>query len=410
MRIQTSLGILFLAGVLLTACGLANPQIVTVEVTRIVQETVLVTPTSPPVLTVGITQGVALLVSRALHTATRLSDGRILLVGGSRGRDEHLADVEIFDPATGQTGWAAPLNTPRHGHTATLLMDGRVLVVGGYNLPRRWLDDAEVYDPSANAWIVVPPLHSHGVSHTATLMKDGRVLVVGGCVGSGVCTNSVEIFIPQTNTWTEAAPLAGNRASQTALLLDDGRVLMAGGGSEAGAPAGGDALLYDPQTNAWTATEPMVKPGSFAQSVQLLDGRILIAGGMPLKDAASLTMTASAEVYDPTSNMWTAVPPLSQPRYAFVLVLLPDGHVLAIGGARVHENNFSAGSFIHEIESYDPQANRWSVAGELPRPAAFATATLLPGGRVWASGGLSDQSSAEFSSDTWFITPLLVQP
>lgn len=425
MRIKILLAFLFSVGILLAACGSNQPQIVPVEVTRIVRETVeisrivretvqvtrivrqtvVVTPISPPKLTVDVRQGVALRVSRALHTATRLSDDRILLVGGSQGPDEFLAEAEIFDPRTGLTSWTASLHTPRHGHTATLLQDGRVLVVGGYNLPRQWLDDAEVYDPSSDTWTVVAPLYSHGVGHTATLMNDGRVLVVGGCIGSGVCTERVEIFDPQTNSWTEAMSLEGDRASQTAQLLDDGRVLVAGGGGEAGAPAGGDALLYDPQTNTWTATRPMVKPRAFAQSVQLSDGRVLVVGGMALENAASSKMTASAEVYEPTSNTWMAVTALSQPRYAFGLVLLPDGQVLAIGGTRDRENDWTADSFIHEIERYDPTTDRWRVVGQLPRPEAFASATLLPDGRVWVAGGQSDQNGAKFTSDTWLIAP-----
>jgi N-acetylneuraminic acid mutarotase len=420
MKKRTTSAFMFMVGILLIACGLIQPQIAPVEVTRIVKETVavtrivrqtvLVTPRAPLVLKIHVTPGSPLLIARALHTATRLKDGRILLAGGSQASDEHLAVVEIFNPVTGKTGWAASLHTARHGHTATLLPDGRVLVVGGYNVPDGWLSDAEVYDPSSNSWTVVPPLTSHGVSHTATLMKDGRVLVAGGCIGSGVCTNQVEIFDPITNIWTNATPLAGDRASQTAILLDDGRVLLAGGGSETGAPAGGDALLFDPKKDTWTATGRMVTPGGFAQSVRLPDGRVLVAGGMSQADASTLAMTASAEIYDPASNKWTAVPSLSQPRYAFSMISSPDGRVLAIGGTRDHENNIKASSFILEIESYDWRVNRWSVAGNLPQPEAFATACLLTDGRVWVTGGQTGRTPEDFSSETMFLTPLLVQP
>jgi N-acetylneuraminic acid mutarotase len=377
-------------------------QIVTAEVTRIVRETVIVTPATPPSeLMVNVTQGEPLQIPRAYHTATRLPDGRILLVGGSRGPDEFLTEVEIFDPTNNQITLAAPLNTPRHDHSATLLMDGRVLVVGGYN-PSRWLDDAEVYDPSADTWTVVAPLHSHGVQHTATRMEDGRVLVVGGCIGSGVCTERAEIFNPQNDSWIEAASLESDRASHTALLLDTGRVLVAGGGSSSGTPVGGDGLLYDANLDAWTVTGPMINPRVQAQSIRLPDGRVLVAGGMTLKDAQALKMSASAEIYDPASNSWTAAASLSQPRYAFILSSLPDGQVLAIGGARDHGNYWDESSFITEIESYDPMADRWRVVGALQQPAAYATATLLPDGRLWLTGG---RSSTSFWSDTWLIVP-----
>jgi hypothetical protein len=332
-----------------------------------------------------------------------LSDGRILLVGGSQSPDEHLAQVEIFDPASGLITQVAPLHTSRHEHTATLLPDGRVLVVGGYSLPQQWLDDAEVYDPFADTWTVVPPLYSHGVSHTATLMADGRVLVIGGCIGDGVCTERVEIFNPQTNSWAKARPLGAWLASQTAQLLEDGRVLVASDGGGPGAPAGGNALLYDPKTNNWTVTGPMVKPRIFAQSVLLPDGRVLIAGGMALEDEPALRMSASAEIYDPDSNTWTAVASLSQARYLFVLALLPDDQVLAVGGARDYDNVWNDPSFVHEIEIYDPAADRWHIAGELPRPGANAAAALLPDGRLWVTGGQAGRSGSTFWSDTWLI-------
>ena len=355
-----------------------------------------------PQIIIKVSKGIDLQVPRALHTATRLSDGKILLVGGSRASDAFLAEVEIFNPITGLTPQAASLHTPRHGHTATLLPDGRELVVGGYTLPQQWLADAEVYDPSSDTWRVIPPLFSHGVNHTATLMKDGRVLIVGGCIGDGICTNRVEIFDPQTNAWLEAKAIEGDRASQTAQLLEDGRVLVAGGGGETGAPVGGDALLYDPQTNTWTATGSMVNPRSSAQSVLLPDGRVLVAGGMPLKNARNLKMTNSAEIYDPALNKWKSVGSLSQPRYAFGLMLLPNGKVLAIGGSHDHENNWRAGSFIHRIECFDTKTNRWKIVGTLTKPMAYASVVSLSDGRIWVAGGRDNVKS---SSATWLIAP-----
>jgi N-acetylneuraminic acid mutarotase len=376
----------------------------------VVRETVVVTATPLPELTVDVTKGATLQVSRARHTATRLLDGRILIAGGSQVPDKQLAKAEIFDPLNGLLTQAASLHTARHDHSATLLPDGRVLVVGGYSLPRQWLEDAEVYDPSVDTWTVVPPLYPHGVNHTATLLNDGRVLVVGGCTGSGVCTERVEIFNPQTDSWTEAMPLAGDRASQTAQLLGDGRVLVAGGGGgPTGIPAGGDALLYDPQTNAWTATGPMVEPRHFGKAARLPDGRVLVAGGVIMANDADPQTTASVEIYDPASNTWAAAAPLSQPRYAFVLALLPQGQVLAVGGVRVYENIWTACSLVREIESYDPTANRWRAVDKSPQPAAYSAAASLEDGRLWVTGGQANSSSSVSLSNTWLIASMLTQ-
>ena len=389
-------------------------QIVPVEVTRIVRETIVVTPAPPPESPVNVTQGNTLLVPRSQHTATRLADGRILLVGGSTSPEGFLADVEMFNPLTGIITRVTPLHTPRHDHTATLLPDGRVLVSGGYSLPKQWLIDAEVYDPSMDTWTVVPSLYTHGVQHTATLMKDGRVLVVGGAVRSGPGTDRVEIFDPRTNSWSEAMPLASDRASHTAQLLEDGRVLVAGGGGGSGVPAGGDALLFDPQTNTWTATGPMVTPRIFGQSMRLSDGRVLVVGGTSQDGVTSngpnRKMFTKAEIFNPATNEWTAAKDLSQARYAHSLVLLQDGRVLVSGGARDWDCCWSDNSFVREIEVYDPAVDRWTSAGDLPLPAAFSAAVLLPDGSVWVTGGKAGQSGTTFWSDTWLLTPMSTQP
>ena len=357
-----------------------------------------------------IAPGITLPVPRARHTATRLLNGRILLVGGFSSENVSLTDVDLFNPMDGSITAVASLHTPRHDHTATLLRDGRVLVVGGYNPQRQWLTDAEVYDPFNDTWTMVPPLYSHGVAHTATLLKDGRVLVVGGGIGGGVCTERVELFDPQTNSWTEAPSLPTQRYGHTADLLNDGRVLVAGGVNAIGLTIGGDAFLYDPRANNWTVTAPMVTQRAFASSVQLKNGRILIAGGVAADGAPVWHVIANAEIYDPASNTWGATNSLSEARYAYVLSLLPNGKVLAVGGTRDHDSNWSESSFVREIEVYDPHTNGWKIVGEIPQPGAFAAGVLFHDGRFWATGGYAGQGGVSIMQATWIIAASHIQP
>jgi len=391
--------------------------VTTVEVTRLVQEAIPVTPAPPPPSerTVEVTQGAALMLPRAQHTATVLYDGRVLLVGGISDTNQLVAETEIYDPATGITIQAAPLHTPRYGHTATLLYDGRVLVTGGRKLIEQWLDDAEVYDPYANAWTVMPMISAHGIYHTATLMSDGRVLIVGGAVEDDQFTDRVEIFNPQTDTWNGAMTLVSDRATHTAQLLSDGRVLVIGGANTTGVQAGGDALIYDPQTNIWTAISPMVKPRLFAESVELSNSWVLVAGGINLEDmfqgVQNQRVSTSTEIYDPVLDTWTAMGALTQPRYDQFMTKLPDGRVLAVGGMRDWECCWTIDSFLRGIEIYDPAIGVWYPVGELPQPAVYTAGVFLPDGRVWLTGGgISDDNKFIFSPNTWFITPGYGQP
>ena len=389
-----------------------NTQIPPPEITvtpekriQITQASATKTTQAPPAeITFEVRQGFDLQIPRTRHTATFLPNGKILLVGGSLESDDFVADEELVDPATGSSNWTAPLHTMRHDHTATLLPDGRVLVVGGYSLPQGWLDDAEVYDPASDTWTVVPPLFKHGVHHTATLMKDGRVLVVGGCIGSGVCTDKVEIFNPKTNSWVDAEPLKSNRASHTAQLLTDGRVLIVGGSGANDLRVDSDGVVYDPEKNNWTATGAMSIPRLLAQSILLPNGRVLVAGGTVLEESSSNQIsTNSVEVYDPASNTWTIASNLAEARYAFVLISLPNGQLLAIGGARNYECCWNENSFVHEVEIYDPLTGQWHIAGDLPQPSAFSTGLLLPNGKVWVAGGQFGYSGTMYPPETWLI-------
>jgi hypothetical protein len=74
---------------------------------------------------------------RQQHTATLLPDGRVLIAGGywSDGQKWRvLSSTEMYDPGTGKYTALGSMGARRSGHTATLLSDGRVLIVGGEDI------------------------------------------------------------------------------------------------------------------------------------------------------------------------------------------------------------------------------------------------------------------------------------
>ena len=161
------------------------------------------------------------------HSATLLSGGKILVVGGW-GTTSYLASAELYDPATGKWTAATHLNFARGYHTATRLKDGKVFVAGGYDesgLPA----SAALYNPGTGLWEATRPLGQARYYHTASLLPDGRVLVSGGFGGDNTPISSAELYDPATGLWTSTTSMAEARSMHTATLLPSGRVIALGG-------------------------------------------------------------------------------------------------------------------------------------------------------------------------------------
>jgi hypothetical protein len=171
--------------------------------------------------------------------------------------------------------------------------------------------------------------------HTAFLLDNGKVLVVAGGVNVGDDTlglASAELFDPASGTWTPTGSLNDARMNQAGARLVDGRVLVAGGQDRGVTFANfNSAEVYDPASGTWTlTTNPMItaRRGGFSLTT-LSSGQVLVASGWT--DWTSIS-TANAELFDPTTGVWTPTTPLPTALNNSSATLLADGQVLVAGG------------------------------------------------------------------------------
>jgi N-acetylneuraminic acid mutarotase len=265
-------------------------------------------------------------VARAFHTATLLPDGRVLVAGGMTLGGAALYSAEVYDPKTATWSYVGSMlgSAPdgRAMHSATLLADGRVLVAGGQADVGTLVSNVEIFDPQTNAWSDADPLPVARSTHKATLMKDGNVFLTGGYrLGP---TATVDVYDPESDAWhVLGAPMLTARILHTATLLPDGRLLVAGGINQGNWLA--TTELFDPATGSWSAGAPLTYGRAGHTATLMPGGRVVFTGGYN-------ALVNLPEVYDLQTNSTWAIN-VGEPRRSYhTATLMPNGRVLAVGG------------------------------------------------------------------------------
>jgi hypothetical protein len=308
----------------------------------------------------------ALAQTRIFHTATRMPDGSVLLIGGESdprlphgGGADVLASVVRY--TAGKLAAGPAMATARAKHSATALPDGRVLVVGGLDDANHPLASAELLDARGQAWRTLPPMHVARYAHTATLLADGRVLVAGGMGEDGRPLRSVELWDPRSDAWSEGAELPVGLYGHAAVRVASGAVLVAGGTWLR--PLQGQsspwAWLWDPHSQAWQLA------GSSSPSVGNDAPQPL--GMVARPDGGALIFTAHGVLRWSPEAPATDVPAW---RSAPVMAPLPGHRVMLVG--------YLADDFrgLPVARIWNARTDRWSSTGPLQADSAAHPAAL----------------------------------
>jgi hypothetical protein len=175
------------------------------------------------------------------------------------------------------------------------------------------------------------------------------------------------------------SPGSSAPASEHGALAASGGELFAIGGASCAIECEAESSVhaYDTATGIWSPRAPLVSARSSLAAVGV-GGKVYAIGGAMTLTGGTNVPTATLQVYDPVSDVWTTRAPMHLARWAHAAVAY-RGRIYVLGG---HDG----AQHLDEVEVYDPATDLWTVRAPLATPRSNLGAAVL-GGRILAIGG-----------------------
>ncbi|KFP95517.1 Kelch-like 4 [Leptosomus discolor] len=299
------------------------------------------------------------------RTKPRKSTVGALYAVGGMDATKGTTTIEKYDLRTNSWIQIGTMNG-RRLQFGVAVIDNKLYIVGGRD-GLKTSNIVECFNPITKVWTIMPPMstHRHGLG---VAMLEGPMYAVGGHDGWSYL-NTVERWDPQARQWNYVASMSTPRSTVGVAALNS--KLYAVGGRD-GSSCLKSMECFDPHTNKWSICASMSKRRG-GVGVATHNGFLYAVGGhdAPASNHCS-RLSDCVERYDPKTDAWTTVAPLSVPRDAVGICPLGD-RLYAVGGYDGH-------TYLDTVESYDAQNNEWTeeVPVNIGRAGACVVVVKLP--------------------------------
>ncbi|KAL8611034.1 hypothetical protein ACOMHN_042650 [Nucella lapillus] len=211
------------------------------------------------------------------------------------------------------------------------------------------------YDPRFDSWFQVCPMMNKRAYFFAGALNN-KIYSVGGKFKDGSLATA-ECYDPATNTWDLIASMPMSYHAHAGAVY--GNYIYVSGGYS-GNHFTPDMQRYDPITNQWEDMAAMLTPRGWHVMCATHD-KLFVFGGCNLNVNQQAQPEMQSECYDPSSDQWTIIAPLSVSHKEASCVVYND-NIYVLGGYNVQTKT---GQKL--VSKYDIYTGIWETVGALPR-------------------------------------------
>ncbi|XP_062300547.1 kelch-like protein 33 [Scomber scombrus] len=252
----------------------------------------------------------------------------------------------------------------RHG---VAVMDGRLYVVGGcyFYTKDDIMKSSYSYDPVQDSWKRLADLQEFR-SNFSVVVHEERLYAIGGDKEINTNVDSVEMYNTDTDSWSYVQPLDQALSGYAVTVIDEGIFISGGFNCEYVCLV--SMFLYHPETGT-TYLADMIHDRA-QHCMEALRGHLYVAGGV-CNLRKFYTDQQVCEMYDPSTDSWTAFATLPVPHVSAASVVLEE-KIYILGG--YSQDDYSESGLVHR---FGPSTQRWENVGKLPGAVADIRACLM---------------------------------